>query len=175
MVDTDGNPLENGGTYFIRPVIITGNGGGVEFAATGNETCPLSVRQNPSPLSNGLPVEISSPIKFPFIKESFILDIRFPFVAPCAPSPSKWTAVKFGGKGLVVKLTGYDNTVAGGFKIKSVPNDIGGYILLFCPENSSCGYVAIEIYPTTNKRLGVTPYEETAFWIRFQRVYTSSA
>ncbi|QCE11203.1 Kunitz inhibitor ST1-like [Vigna unguiculata] len=93
VVDTDGNPLRNGGTYFIRPVVITGNGGGVAFAATGNETCPLTVIQVPSPFSNGLPIEISTPLKILYIEEGRLVDIAFRFVAPCAATSSRWTAV----------------------------------------------------------------------------------
>ncbi|XP_047161068.1 kunitz-type trypsin inhibitor KTI1-like [Vigna umbellata] len=145
VVDTDGNPIQNGGVYFITPVIVTGNGGGVEFAATGNETCPLSVVQNPNPFSNGFPVHISSPLRILFIGEGTILTLGFTFVPPCVPIPSLWTPVKGEEEELPVKLTGYDNTVSGWFKIKSVPVDIGGYNILFCPlDDSSCGYLGIQ-------------------------------
>jgi len=171
VVDTDGNLLRNGGTYFITPVIVTGNGGGVAFAATGNETCPLTVIQVPSPFSNGLPIEISTPLKILYIEEGRLVDIAFRFVAPCAATSSRWTAVKEGvEETLSIKLAGYDNPVPGRFKIKSVTVDIGGYNLLFCPDNgSSCGYVGIQIDATGTRRLVVTQSKKGALWIRFQR------
>ena len=73
-----------------------------------------------------------------------------------------------------VKLNGYDNTVAGWFKIKSVPVEIGGYNLLFCPENGYCGYVGVDIDSSRNRVLVVAQDENAAMWIQFQRVYGSS-
>ncbi|QCE11198.1 Kunitz inhibitor ST1-like [Vigna unguiculata] len=157
VVDTDGNLLRNGGTYFITPVIVTGNGGGVAFAATGNETCPLTVIQRQDVYKRQ--------------EEGRLVDIAFRFVAPCAATSSRWTAVKEGvEETLSIKLAGYDNPVPGRFKIKSVTVDIGGYNLLFCPDNgSSCGYVGIQIDATGTRRLVVTQSKKGALWIRFQR------
>jgi len=71
---------------------------------------------------------------------------------------------------LSIKLAGYDNPVRGRFKIKSVTVEIGGYNLLFCPENgSSCGFVAIQVDATGTRRLVVTQSLKGAFWIRFER------
>ncbi|QCE11196.1 trypsin inhibitor DE-3-like [Vigna unguiculata] len=176
VVDTDGKLVENGGIYFLRPVIITGNGGGVEFAATGNETCPLSVIQNPDPFSNGLPVQISSPFRIRYIYEGLILNFGFTVVPPCAPTPSFWIPVKGEEEELSVKLNGYGNAVRGWFKIKSVPYDIGGYNLLFCPlDSSSCGYVGIQFDAARNRHLVVTQNADTALWVRFQRVSAASS
>ncbi|QCE11207.1 kunitz-type trypsin inhibitor KTI1-like [Vigna unguiculata] len=170
VVDTDGNPLENSGTYFVRPVIITGNGGGVEFAATGNETCPLSVIQVSSPFANGIPILILSPEEKLYIEEGSLVDIGFSFVPLCSPYPSKWTAVKGLGDKLSIKLNGYDNIVAGKFTIKGRPPIIGGYRILFCPDDeSSCGYVGIQFDDKRNRHLVVTQSQESALWIRFQR------
>ncbi|CAJ1778907.1 unnamed protein product [Sphenostylis stenocarpa] len=175
VLDTAGNPLRNGGVYFLRPVIITANGGGAEFAATGNETCPLTVVQSPSPFSNGLPVKISSLFKIMYISEGLILYIGFTVVPPCAPTPSFWTVVKGEeGEGLSVKLTGYNDPLRGWFKIKRVSVDIGGYNLLFCPQNSPCGYVSIEQDTDGNRRFVVTQSEENRLWIRFESLSSAS-
>ncbi|QCE11195.1 trypsin inhibitor A-like [Vigna unguiculata] len=172
LVDTDGNLIENGGSYFIT----TGNGGGVEFAATGNETCPLSVVQNISPFSSGLPVKLSTLRFIPYIAEGLNLDIGFPFISPCAPTPSWWEVVKGVKGGLSVKLSGYDNTVPGGFRIRSVRNDIvRGYNLLFCPEDTSCGYVGVDLDSKKNRSLVVTQDKKAAMSIQFQRVNLSPA
>ncbi|BAU02088.1 hypothetical protein LR48_Vigan213s000900 [Vigna angularis] len=176
LVDTDGNPIQNGGVYFITPVIVTGNGGGLEFAATGNETCPLSVVQNPNPFSNGFPVHISSPLRILFISEGTILTLGFTFVPPCAPTPSVWTPVKGEEEELSVKLTGYDNTVGGWFKIQSVPVDIGGYNILFCPlDSSSCDYLGIQFDAARNRHLVITQKADAALWVRFQRLSPASS
>ncbi|CAJ1779007.1 unnamed protein product [Sphenostylis stenocarpa] len=170
VLDTDGNPVRNGGIYHIIPVIITGNGGGPEFAATGNETCPLTVAQNPSPFSNGQPVQISSLVKLLYVSEGLNLYLRFTFVLPCAPTPSIWTVVKGLGKRHPVKLTGYDNTIPGWFRIEKVPVEIGGYNLLFCPNRGGCGYVGID----NKRRFVVTKTEESRLWIRFKRLSQAS-
>ena len=60
VLDMDGEPLRNGGTYYILPV-LRGRGGGIGRAATGNETCPLSVVQERFEGDIGLPIRISSP------------------------------------------------------------------------------------------------------------------
>ncbi|MQL41581.1 hypothetical protein EI012_27125, partial [Escherichia coli] len=91
--DIDGNPLRNGGTYYILPV-FRGMGGGIERARTGNETCPLTVVQSRSEVSNGLPIRISSPYRIAIIKEGLPLELSFTFVPTCSPTPSKWTIVK---------------------------------------------------------------------------------
>ncbi|KOM38150.1 hypothetical protein LR48_Vigan03g153200 [Vigna angularis] len=176
VVDTEGKPLRNGGLYGLRPVIITGNGGGVEYAATGNETCPLSVVQNPNPFSMGFPVQISSPLRILYLGEGDNLDFGFIAVPLCAPTPSLWTPVKGEEGELSVKLTGYDNTVSGWFKIQSVPYDIGGYNILFCPNYiSSCGYVGVMFDAARNRHLVVTQIASTALWVRFERLSPASS
>ncbi|WVZ14643.1 hypothetical protein V8G54_012209 [Vigna mungo] len=176
VVDTEGKFVRNGGIYGLRPVIITGNGGGVEYAATGNETCPLSVVQNPNPFSLGFPVQISTPPRLYYINEGAILTIEFIAPPRCAPTPSLWTAVKGEEEELPVKLRGYDNTVNGWFKIQSVPVDIGGYNILFCPlDSSSCGYVGIQFDAARNRHLVVTQKADTALWVRFERLSPASS
>ncbi|CAJ1779047.1 unnamed protein product [Sphenostylis stenocarpa] len=147
---------------------LIGNGGGPEFAATGNETCPLTVVQNPSPFSNGLPVRMSSPARIPFISEGLNLNIGFLFVPPCASTPSIWTVVKGLGKRLSVKLTGYDNTIPGWFRIKTF--GFGSYSLVFCPNRGTCGYVGID----NKRRFVVTKTEERRLPILFKRLSDAS-
>ena len=143
VLDTDGEPLRNGGTYYILPAIWA-RGGGIGRTATGNETCPLTVVQLPSELDNGLPIRISSPYKIAYIYEGLPLDLAFTFVPLCSPTPSKWTIIEeLPEPGLPsVKLTGYDNTVSGWFKIeKSVVNS---HELTFCAlSNGSCLNIGI--------------------------------
>ena len=58
VVDTDGDSLRTGGTYYILPV-FRGRGGGVESGAARRGLCPLAVVQAPSELSRGVPVKFS--------------------------------------------------------------------------------------------------------------------
>ncbi|XP_027335227.1 trypsin inhibitor B-like [Abrus precatorius] len=143
VVDTDGNPIINGGAYYISPVIWA-VGGGIGYAKTGNETCPLSVVVE-NELSPGLPIRISSPFKILYINTGLPLDLAFTAVPKCAPTPSKWTVVEGLPHGPVVKLTGYDHTVNGWFLIEKGEIDFA-YKLRFCEINTDkCGYVGTHV------------------------------
>ncbi|XP_054782238.1 chymotrypsin inhibitor 3-like [Prosopis cineraria] len=93
VVDTEGNPVRNGGSYYILPA-LWGHGGGVGLAATGNESCPLTVVQKSSELSNGLPTRLASPYRIAYLPTNFIME--FTVVAPpkCADTPANWTIVR---------------------------------------------------------------------------------
>ncbi|RDX65764.1 Kunitz-type trypsin inhibitor KTI1, partial [Mucuna pruriens] len=173
VVDTDGDYLRNGGTYYVLPV-IRGRGGGIEQALTGNETCPLTVVQSPLEVSKGLPLIISSPFRILYIYEGLILNIRFTFVPSCAPVPSTWTIVEGLPEGLAVKLTGYENTVPGWFKIKRASLDFNDYKLVFCArDDSTCGDIGIYIDRHGIRRLVVT--QNDPLLVRFQKVTSSTA
>ncbi|KAI4299823.1 hypothetical protein L6164_033248 [Bauhinia variegata] len=66
--DVEGNLIENGGSYYILPV-IRGHGGGLGLTQVGNETCPLTVAQARSEISSGSPVRIASPYLISHIYE----------------------------------------------------------------------------------------------------------
>ncbi|KAI4299777.1 hypothetical protein L6164_033204 [Bauhinia variegata] len=51
VVDTNGDYVRNGGRYYLLPA-FRGHGGGLRFAKLGNETCPLSVVQDPNEFSH---------------------------------------------------------------------------------------------------------------------------
>lgn len=53
VVDADGDPLKNGGKYYIIPA-LRGKGGGIGLTKTGNETCPLTVVQLQSELATSI-------------------------------------------------------------------------------------------------------------------------
>ncbi|KAG5002221.1 hypothetical protein JHK87_023293 [Glycine soja] len=75
VYDKDGNKLENKGFYYILDANL--GGGGIEGAATGNETCPLTVVQSLNELHSGLPILISSLTFVRFISEERMLRLEF--------------------------------------------------------------------------------------------------
>ena len=66
-----------------------------------------------------------------------------------------------------VKLTGYDNTVPGEFKIEKANPFHNDYTLLFCPagEESKCGHIGIHFDDDGNRRLVVS--EENILRVQF--------
>ncbi|KAL3007388.1 hypothetical protein AAZX31_08G330500 [Glycine max] len=174
IFDINGDFVRNGGTYYILPV-IRGDGGGIEFAATGNETCPLTVVQSPLEVSKGLPLIISSPFEILSIQEGLILNIGFTFVPPCALIPSEWTTVKGLPEGLAVKLTGYENKVPGWFKIERVSLEFNDYKLVFCAtEDSTCVDIGVYIDGEGNRRLVVTENNDPLL-VHFKKVEVESS
>ncbi|KAK7256222.1 hypothetical protein RIF29_29660 [Crotalaria pallida] len=125
VLDTDGYPLGNGEAYYILPVFTEGIkdiGGEIELAKTGNDTCPLTIVQSPSKVSNGLPTIITSKLSIGSIKEGLPLDLLFsdndvPF---CSPVPSKWSIVKDDLEKWSVKLAPYYSTREAYFYIENV-------------------------------------------------------
>ncbi|MED6214170.1 hypothetical protein PIB30_100287, partial [Stylosanthes scabra] len=154
LVDIDGNLVRNGGSYYILPV-MRGNGGGIGRTATGNETCPLTVVQQRSEVDNGIPVVISSPFRIGFLKEGLPLELSFPFVPLCTPTPSKWTLVKSLPEGAGVKLTGfYENEVSGFFEIRK---QLDFYKLSFCASsNENCMDIGVHRDDEGNRLLVAT-------------------
>ncbi|ESW24424.1 hypothetical protein PHAVU_004G129700 [Phaseolus vulgaris] len=54
IVDTNGNPIFRGFTYYIFPAIFGPSGGGLKLAQTGNSKCALTVLQDYSNLFRGI-------------------------------------------------------------------------------------------------------------------------
>ncbi|KAF7813428.1 kunitz-type trypsin inhibitor KTI1-like [Senna tora] len=118
-------------------------GGGLGLARSGYETCPLSVVQDSNELSNGIPVEISSPYRINIIKEGYALTLRFVAVPLCAVTPSRWTVVKDAPH--PVKLNGlYENTLSGSFTIEKYEDR--DYKLKFCGrESDTCADIGVYV------------------------------
>ncbi|XP_057723022.1 factor Xa inhibitor BuXI-like [Arachis stenosperma] len=171
LIDTDGNLIENDGSYYILPV-FRGNGGGIGQTATGNETCPLTVVQQHSEVDNGLPIIISSPLKIRYLGEGIRLDLSFSFVPLCTPIPSKWTLVKglLEGEGAAVKLTGfYENQVQGWFEIRKT---LDVFKLSFCASsNNNCMDIGVKRDDEGNRLLVTT--EDNPFVVVFKKARSS--
>ncbi|XP_028797069.1 trypsin inhibitor DE5 alpha chain-like [Neltuma alba] len=141
LVDTEDSPIRNGGSYYILPA-LRGLGGGVSLAATGNETCPLTVVQTINELSNGLPTRLSSPHRIAYLRTDF--NLEFTVVAPpkCAAQPAKWTIVGGDDEIKQVKLAGYEDTLRGSFRIQTYRGLT--YRIVFCStDEDSCSALGI--------------------------------
>ncbi|XP_020224349.1 trypsin inhibitor 1B [Cajanus cajan] len=172
VLDMDGEVAENGGTFYILPV-IRGSGGGIEQAATGNETCALSVVQTRNEVSKGKPVTITSPFKSLFIPQGRV-SVGFIAVPTCASTPSTWTVVEGLSEGSAVKITGYDNTLSGGFIIEQGGSIDYSYKLSFCASDTSvCQPIGTSSDGHGNKPLVLT--DGNPFEFVLQKVSSSSS
>ncbi|KAK7395533.1 hypothetical protein VNO78_16094 [Psophocarpus tetragonolobus] len=85
-------------------------------------------------LGRGLPVQFISRLKIATLSEGDLLTVRFPLVPWCAPTPSQWTVLRGSNE---VKLSGYNNTVSGRFKVVKGTFQ-NSYTLSFCPLVGIC-------------------------------------
>ncbi|KAI9100816.1 hypothetical protein K1719_024178 [Acacia pycnantha] len=148
VIDGHGEPVINGGTYYIY-LVINNTYSGLALAKTGNETCPLSVKPDlsvPIHLDDGLPWKISSPVRSRFVPTNVWVDFfTVEETKPsCVPFPSKWTIVEEedGVKSVKVSGHGYENTITGVFRIQKYSTF--RYKIVFCPADSdSCGDIGL--------------------------------
>ena len=154
--DIHGRPVRNPGVYYILPAIM-GISGGIQPAATGNETCPLTVVVSNSVDDLGRLVRMSSPLRIPFIPIDS--DLHYEFVTPdsCAPDGT-WTLVDglHESEGVQsVKLSGYKNSVSGSFRIRAL--GFRTYKLVFCERSSDrCVDIGVSVDKDGNQRLVAT-------------------
>ncbi|CAJ1802198.1 unnamed protein product [Sphenostylis stenocarpa] len=169
VTDRDGDALRNGGTYHILPLFGVRDGG-VELAATGNETCPLTIVQSStSQIFRGLPVRISSPYRMAYITEGLTLNLAFASSPSCAPTPPNWTVVKDLPEGQSVKLPGFRSTVSGWFKIEKSSLEYL-YKVVFCARTGgTCGDVGISVDDEGMSRLVVTEEEDEGIIVEFMK------
>ena len=176
VTDRDGAAIRNGGTYHILPLFGVKNGG-LELAATRNETCPLTVVQSrTAQIFRGLPVRISSPYRIAYISEGLILNLAFASSPSCAPTPPNWTVVKGLPEGQGVKLLGYGrSTVSGWFKIEKSSLEYL-YKLVFCARASkACGEIGISVDDEGINRLVLTEEEGDGIIVEFMKASSVSA
>nr|BAF95193.1 Kunitz trypsin inhibitor [Glycine soja] len=150
VLDNEGNPLENGGTYYILSDITAF--GGIRAAPTGNERCPLTVVQSRNELDKGIGTIISSPYRIRFIAEGHPLSLKFDSFAVimlCVGIPTEWSVVEDLPEGPAVKIGENKDAVDGWFRLERVSDDeFNNYKLVFCPqqaEDDKCGDIGISI------------------------------
>lgn len=61
VLDTNGNQIFPGLTYYILPAIVGPPGGGLKLGQTGESTCPTTVLQDRSEVFRGIPVKFKIP------------------------------------------------------------------------------------------------------------------
>ncbi|XP_054782448.1 kunitz-type elastase inhibitor BrEI-like [Prosopis cineraria] len=109
LLDSQGEPIVNGASYYITGPIWPGPGG-LDLAKTGNETCPFSIVQHPTSIfpDYGLPWTVTSSLKIRYIKPNTNVDFFSVEgkVPSCVPVPSKWTIVEEDGV-KSVKISGW--------------------------------------------------------------------
>ncbi|KAL3007400.1 hypothetical protein AAZX31_08G331700 [Glycine max] len=171
VLDKNGFPLRDGGKYYVLPV-MAGFGGGVRVAATGKESCPLTVVLSSSPYDRGIGTIISSPYRdAPLITEGYSLSFKFvdfPVVPSCAPLRSEWTVVDGQPEGTAVKIGAPQNAENGWFRIATASPK--GYKLVFCPSflmDSTCEDVGIHVDGKKNARLVLT--EDDPLLVEFEK------
>nr|QYU76040.1 His6-Thrombin site-SpyTag003-T12 [synthetic construct] len=150
VLDNEGNPLENGGTYYI--LSIAGTFGGIRAAPTGNERCPLTVVQSLVFPDKGIGTIISSPYRIRFIAEGHPLSLKFDSFAVimlCVGIPTEWSVVEDLPEGPAVKIGENKDAMDGWFRLERVSDDeFNNYKLVFCPqqaEDDKCGDIGISI------------------------------
>nr|P83594.1 RecName: Full=Factor Xa inhibitor BuXI [Bauhinia ungulata] len=152
VLDTDGKPVNNGGQYYIIPA-FRGNGGGLELTRVGRETCPHTVVQASSEISNGLPVMIAALPRTMFISTAWRVSIQFLKVPTCTPKPSYWHIPQDSDMEGSVEVR-VDERFPLEFRIEKVSED--AYKLMHCPSSSdSCRDLGIAIDEENNRRLVV--------------------
>ncbi|XP_010693620.2 kunitz-type trypsin inhibitor alpha chain [Beta vulgaris subsp. vulgaris] len=78
ILDTDGEPLVNGGQYYIIPQSAGIMGRGLTLISKPDASpCPLHITRDKDETSLGIPVTITSPFKVEFITDSVPINIVF--------------------------------------------------------------------------------------------------
>nr|4J2K_A Chain A, Trypsin inhibitor [Enterolobium contortisiliquum]4J2K_B Chain B, Trypsin inhibitor [Enterolobium contortisiliquum]4J2Y_A Chain A, Trypsin inhibitor [Enterolobium contortisiliquum] len=171
LLDSDGDILRNGGTYYILPA-LRGKGGGLELAKTGDETCPLNVVQARSETKRGRPAIIWTPPRIAILTPAFYLNIEFQTrdLPACLEEYSRlpW---KVEGESQEVKIAPKEEEqhLFGSFKIKPYRDD---YKLVYCEGNSdddSCKDLGISIDDENNRLLVVKDGDPLA--VRFVKAH----
>ncbi|KAI4347376.1 hypothetical protein L6164_008192 [Bauhinia variegata] len=150
--DTDGEPLRNGGSYYVIPA-FRGMGGGLTLTKVGRETCPRTVIQASSEVSYGLPVRFSSPLMIAILTSGMNVNIEFTAAPPCTPKQPLWHVPQDSELKGSVKI-GTDARLQGEFQIRRVSEDT--YKLMYCPLFAvACRDLGIVFDEEGNRRLVV--------------------
>ncbi|KAI4297222.1 hypothetical protein L6164_037117 [Bauhinia variegata] len=129
IVDTNNNPVRNGGdAYYLIPV-SNELSGGLALATVGNEAEPKAVVFD-TDKSPGLPVRFESSYKTAFITSSFFLNIRF---VSSSSDLGVWDVSQEFPIGWAVRVS---DTITGPFRVESAR---GGYKIVYYPDQGETG------------------------------------
>ncbi|XP_074287473.1 kunitz-type trypsin inhibitor alpha chain-like [Silene latifolia] len=86
LLDTDGDPIYNGGQYYITSLNIYGSKGPITLQKT-DDYCPYYITADKTENSRGIPVRINSPYRTQFISFDQPVSMAFTGRMPCHYSP----------------------------------------------------------------------------------------
>ncbi|XP_054781868.1 trypsin inhibitor 1A-like [Prosopis cineraria] len=175
LVDTDGDPIRNGGSYYIFPALWR-HGGPVSLQAKGNETCPLTVVQAFSELAHGWPTRLSSPYRILFLPTDFIMEFIVESPPNCAATPARWTIVGGEDETKQVKLEEYEpedtimsTSTRGWFKIQTYHGTT--YKMVYCPtDDDPCRALGLSKDEKINRPLVIADDDDDPFVVVFRKV-----
>ncbi|KAI4324269.1 hypothetical protein L6164_023822 [Bauhinia variegata] len=148
VLDTDGNPVINGGLYRILPAPPANGGGFIPLTLDG-ETCPISVVQASPGLGFTMFIQVASNKLVDYVYPTDSVDIIFSGRPVCTDS-AKWILKFFSPVPAVFIGEEDDRTVAGHFGFEKYED---AYKLVFFPERLPGITWSLGISPFGNNRL----------------------
>ncbi|MEI4393810.1 Kunitz family serine protease inhibitor [Streptococcus anginosus] len=171
ILDTDGNPLQQGRQYHVLPRDAA-NGGGLRMSRI-DGSCPPNVVQQYFQLQNGQPVMIfpEERTKDGVIRQSNRIYILFPRPSPCPQSTQWQVSAEYVTTGGTVSSNDPHNSRFAIFRSRAG----NGYEIRSCPKQrtaSRCSTLAVD-EANGQRLLSVRPQNQ-AFEVVFQRVREES-
>ncbi|KAI9087934.1 hypothetical protein K1719_030264 [Acacia pycnantha] len=174
LIDSDGEIVRNGGNYYLSPAAPIGGEAITAAAIRHGDTNLCSLAVVSAMHTNRWAVTISSPPKTIFIRTSWILSLKFAYLAPniCTDSPN-WVVVKSLALGEAVMLGGAqesgDTYVSGSFACETYDSEKHHYKLVFCEQGKDeCRNIGVKLDSEERRRLVVTDKEPLVF--KFDKV-----
>ncbi|CAH8334611.1 unnamed protein product [Eruca vesicaria subsp. sativa] len=161
VLDINGDIIFDG-SYYVIPRIFGPGGGGLTLAPR-RGICPLYIGQEDSEVKMGIPVRFSDwRIKVAFVPESTNLNIKMDVLVNICSQPSYWNVAGPNIEMREVYLPAGPKPSNGLFQIEKLKDAIGGYKIVFCPNDSSyCHDIGIFVDKLGVRRLVLskTPFE----------------
>ncbi|KAF8090432.1 hypothetical protein N665_0476s0011 [Sinapis alba] len=162
VLDTDGDVIFSG-SYYVVPRIFGAGGGGLTLTSPGGGNhCPLYIGQEDSEVNRGIPVRFSDWMpKIAVVLESVNLNIEMDVAATICFGSTYWNVA---GPDIVMKevlIPAGPRPSNGLFQIKKIEDGIGGYKIVYCPNESNCSDIGIFVDKEGVRRLALssTPFE----------------
>ncbi|XP_054785444.1 trypsin inhibitor A-like [Prosopis cineraria] len=181
VIDSDGDIMRNGGTYYLSSAAPIGGGGILPDTIINQgdpKTCSIAVVSKLN--TEGWEVTISSPIRAGFISTTFPLNISFPRLGRnvCTGDSRDWVVKNSLPVGQPVMIGSAEEFgsayVPGWFFIKTHDSEKHYYKLVFCEHgNDHCGDIGVKVDGEERRRLVVTDKDPLVF--KFDKVNESFA
>ncbi|XP_013719785.1 kunitz trypsin inhibitor 4-like [Brassica napus] len=144
VLDTDGDIIFDG-SYYVLPRISGPGGGGLSLTSRGGNWCPLYIGQEYSEVNRGIPIKFSNwMIQVAFAPESTSLNIQMDVPTTICGQSTYWY-VPPPKAGVIDPLfiAAGPKRSSGLFHIKKINDALGGYKIVFCPNDSDCSDIGI--------------------------------